>query len=111
MGIKISHSGGSGLLSKLALLLFFALMTSASAEQFSIKCPWQGYYYVSFDTDVGRVVYESPAVSARKGRIDKTDGDKIYFHLFKVGEKNSDLVWDASQMKLTWLDSRRQYSP
>ncbi|MFZ2155924.1 MAG: hypothetical protein WAV72_07375 [Bradyrhizobium sp.] len=92
--------------------VFLLLATPASAEQFSIKCPFQGFYYVTFDTDAGRAVYESPSGSPLKGRVDKEGGDKIHFHLVKMGIPDLDVVLDRSTQKLTWRgvpgDSRRQ---
>jgi len=90
--------------SRFALILFLLCTTSVNAQQFSIKCPFQTFYFVTFDTDTGRVVHESPAGSAMKGRIDKAEGDNIHFHLLKAGEHDFELIWDPSQKKLTWLD-------
>jgi hypothetical protein len=84
----------------LCLVLF---MTTAHAEQFSIKCPFTQAYFLTFDTDGKRVVFESPAGSALKGRIDQIVGNIFHFHLLKVGEEKFDLIWDGGQAKLTWI--------
>ena len=87
----------------LVLLCLDLFMISAHAEQFSIKCPFTQAYFLTFDTDDKRVVFESPAGSALKGRIDQMLGNIFHFHLLKVGEQKFDLVWDGGQEKLTWV--------
>jgi len=76
------------------------LSSTANAESFSIKCSYTSYFYVSFDTDSGRVVEETLSGSGLKGRIDKIDGERIYFHVLKVGEPNFDLIWDGREKVL-----------
>ena len=81
--------------------LFLSMLSStANAESFSIKCSYTSYFYVSFDTDSGRVVEETLSGSGLKGRIDKIDGERIYFHVLKVGEPNFDLIWDGREKVL-----------
>jgi hypothetical protein len=87
----------------LVLLCLVSFITSARAEQFSIKCQFTQAYFLTFDTDDKRVVFESPAGSALKGRIDQLLGNILHFHLLKIGEEKFDLVWDGGQEKLTWV--------
>jgi hypothetical protein len=89
-----------------ALLLIFCLevfATAATAEQFTIRCPFQGFFHVTFDTDTGKVVYEGPSGSPLKGRIDSAVSDSIRFHLVRVATKDFDVVWDASKQTMTWF--------
>jgi len=83
------------------LALFFPL--AANAERFSVKCPSRGHYHVTFDTDAGRVVYESPAGSALRGRIDKTLGNEIHFRLQKSGEEDFEGILGSDRERITWL--------
>jgi hypothetical protein len=88
-----------------SVLMMIAFATSAVAEQFSIKCPYGTYYFVTFDTDTGKVVYEMEAGTALKGNIDKIEGERIHFHLLKIGEPAFQLTWNSSQKKLVWLST------
>ncbi len=81
-------------------LLVSMLSSIANAESFSIKCSYTSYFYVSLDTDSGRVVEETLSGSGLKGSIDKIDGERIYFHVLKVGEPNFDLIWDGREKVL-----------
>jgi hypothetical protein len=93
----------SRLLLVASIFMLTVFTASAGAEQFSIKCPYGTYYFVTFDTDTGRVMYEMQAGTALKGRINKMEGERIHFHLLKVGESHFQLTWDSGEKKLTWL--------
>lgn len=75
----------------------------ACAERFSIQCLYTGAFYVSFDTESGKVVEETLSGSGLKGRIDKIDGERIDFHVLIAGAPNMDLVWDGRKKTLTAL--------
>jgi hypothetical protein len=73
----------------------------ANAESFSIKCIYgPGAFYVSFDTESGKVVEETLSGQPLKGRIDKVDGDRIDFHVVIPGRPDMDIVWDGSKKTL-----------
>jgi hypothetical protein len=76
---------------------------SAKAEQFSVQCPFQGYYHVTVDTVTGRVVYESPAGSALRGRVDKTIGMAIHFRILKTGNADFEGVLATERERITWI--------
>lgn len=86
------------------LFLTTILYRHASAEQFSIECQWIQSYFVSFDTDTKRVVHESIAGTALKGRISVATAEEIRFTLLRVGTPPFELIWRPSGGKLTWLD-------
>jgi hypothetical protein len=76
----------------------------ANAESFSIKCIYYtGPFYVSFDTELGKVVEETLDGSPLKGRIDKIDGERIDFHVVIPGRPSMDIVWDGREKTLTVL--------
>jgi hypothetical protein len=75
----------------------------ANAQRFSIKCSEARYFYVSFDTESGKVVEETLSGFALKGRIDKIDGERIDFHVAIPQRPDMDLVWDGSKKTLTVL--------
>jgi hypothetical protein len=75
----------------------------ANAESFSIKCLYMTGFYVSFDTDSGKVVEETLSGQPLKGRIDKIDGERIDFHVAIPERPDMDLVWDGSKKTLTVL--------
>lgn len=75
----------------------------ANAESFSIKCLHMTGFYVSFDTDSGKVVEETLSGFALKGRIDRIDGERIDFHVEISQRPDMDLVWDGSKKTLTVL--------
>ena len=56
----------------ISLLMLLLQATPANAERFTVRCANQGYYHVTFDTDSGRVVFESVAGLALKDRIEST---------------------------------------
>ena len=93
----------------LVLLFLVTLSTSAAAEQFSIKCYLMQAYYVTFDTETKRVVYESPGSdgplggSATKGTINSEISNELKFELVWKGMPKFDLVWDSSTRRLTWI--------
>lgn len=77
--------------------------TIAFGESFSIKCEYQGLYYVTFDTASSNVVFESPAGTKMKGRIDKLTSETISFHLLLPGAENFDLILEGERRRLIWL--------
>jgi hypothetical protein len=81
----------------------FLIATAANGEQFSVKCPYQGYYHVTIDVDSGKVVFESAAGSALKGRVDKTVGGEIHFRLFKAGERDFEVVLSPNRDSILWV--------
>jgi hypothetical protein len=93
----------------------FAMSCSiANAEKFSIKCAQAGYFYVSFDTESGKVVEETLSGRPLKGRIDRIDGERIEFHVAIPGIPDMELVRDGQEKKLTTVpipgDSSRDRS-
>lgn len=87
-------------------LIVVSTMLSASvadAEQFSIKCMYMSAYFVTFDTDDARVVYERPTSRSMKGHIDQVTENGYRFHLLMVGEPRFDLSWDRTKSELTWI--------
>jgi hypothetical protein len=79
------------------------LSSAAMAEQFSLQCVWYEPYFVTFDTDGRRVVFESPAGSALAGRIHASTTEKIDFDLLRAGQSKFDLTWSHGDGKLTWI--------
>jgi hypothetical protein len=73
----------------------------ANAERFSIKCLYMTGFYVSFDTDSGKVVEETLSGQPLKGRIDNIDGERIDFHVAIPGIPDMEMVWDGQEKKLT----------
>jgi hypothetical protein len=73
----------------------------ANAESFSIKCLYMTGFYVSFDTDSGKVVEETLSGRPLEGRIDKIDGERIDFHVVMPGIPDMELVWDGHEKTLT----------
>jgi hypothetical protein len=73
----------------------------ANAESFSIKCLYMTGFYVSFDTDSGKVVEETLSGQPLKGRIDRIDGERIDFHVVMPGIPDMELVWDGHEKTLT----------
>jgi hypothetical protein len=111
--LRISKLGHAHARVGLGSVVFLAMSSSmACAERFSVKCAYHIPYYVSFDTESGKVVHETPAGSVMTGRVDKIDGERIYFHLVMPGEPNFDLIWDGHEKSLAWLaipnNSRRR---
>jgi hypothetical protein len=86
----------------------------ANAESFSIKCLYMTGFYVSFDTDSGKVVEETLSGRPLDGRIDKIDGKRIDFHVVMPGIPDMELVWDGHEKTLTTVpipgDSSRDRS-
>lgn len=58
-------------------------------------------FYVSFDTDSGKVVEETLSGQPLKGRIDRIDGARIDFHVVIPGIPDMELVWDGQEKTLT----------
>jgi hypothetical protein len=84
--------------------LFAMSCSIANAESFSIKCVYgPGAFYVSFDTESGKVVEETLSGRPLKGRIDKIDGERIDFHVLIPGTPDMDIVWDGSKKIITIL--------
>jgi hypothetical protein len=86
----------------------------ANAESFSIKCLYMTGFYVSFDTDSGKVVEQTLSGRPLDGRIDKIDGERIDFHVAIPGIPDMEMVWDGQEKKLTTVpipgDSSRDRS-
>ena len=96
----------------ISLLMLLLQATPANAERFTVRCANQGYYHVTFDTDSGRVVFESVAGLALKGRIESTAAADTVFRLLKSGTKDFEVVLAASRDRVTWVaipgDNTRQ---
>jgi len=96
----------------ISLLMLLLQATPANAERFTVRCANQGYYHVTFDTDSGRVVFESVAGLALKGRIESTAAADTVFRLLKSGTKDFEVVLAASRDRITWVaipgDNTRQ---
>jgi hypothetical protein len=99
-----------GAIARICLMKHFAIGSAAlvamscsiaNAESFSIKCIHMSGFYVSFDTEFGKVVEETLSGRPLKGRIDKIDGERIYFHVVIPGTPDMDLVWDGGKKTLT----------
>jgi hypothetical protein len=91
----------------IVLMLLFDLgwlsLSPAIADQFSIECGWTTSYYVTFDSDARRVVYESPGGTALKGWITAVSAHEVRFDLLRVGTLPFDLAWSENNGKLTWV--------
>jgi hypothetical protein len=83
------------------LLSFWA--SSAVAAQFSIECAWVQPYYVTFDTETKRAIFESPASRQLRGRITNAAEGRLDFYLLMVSEPKFDLIWNFHDKKLTWV--------
>src|SRR5262249_44939041 len=79
------------------------LNCAAMAEQFSLECAWYEPYFLTFDTEAGQAIFESPAGSALAGRVHSLAAGRIEFDLLRVGQSKLDLIWDGGEGKLTWI--------
>jgi hypothetical protein len=92
------------LAASVALSAFFTWCLPAEAEKFSIKCVFLYEYYVSFDTEVRRAVYENTLTgSTMKGTIGFIRDNEIAFDLLIAAKPKFELVWNETTKKLTWL--------
>jgi hypothetical protein len=89
----------------LSALLFSLAVScpSAHAERFSIRCFYTQPFYVTFDTESGRVVEETLSGSLLKGVIDRIEDGRIDFHVTRPGTLAFELIWDARTSKLSGL--------
>jgi hypothetical protein len=98
----------------IASAALLAMCSIANAESFSIKCLYMTGFYVSFDTDSGKVVEETLSGRPLEGRIDKIDGERIDFHVEIPQRPDMELVWDGLEKTLTTVpipgDSSRDRS-
>jgi hypothetical protein len=83
-------------------------MAQHLAEPFSIRCERDGYYFLSFDTNTRRVVYEAasrPGSEGRmyKGRILSVDGQDIRFDLIVGGLPRSEFVYRRKEAVIDLL--------
>lgn len=87
----------------ITLTISLTISSAATAEQFSIRCAREVWHYVTFDTDLNRVVYKSASGSALKGQIISTTADEIKFDLIQLGSPKSDVIWRQNDGTLTWI--------
>jgi hypothetical protein len=96
----------------ISLLMLLLEATPANAEQFTVRCANRGYYHVTFDTDSGRVVFESVAGLALKGRFERTAAGDTVFRLVKSGTRDFEVILATSRDSITWVgipgDNTRQ---
>lgn len=86
----------------ITLIILLALSSPAYSEQFSIGCERQGsLHYVTFDTDLKRVIYENASEIPIKGKIISASGDEIRFDLIQMGRPKYDVIWRPAEGKLT----------
>jgi hypothetical protein len=84
-----------------AVVILIVLSDPAWAEQFSIRCARDGWYFMTFDTDAKRAVSESPGGSAQKGPIDSITAEAIHFKLLRGGQSPVSLVWMRGPNQVT----------
>jgi hypothetical protein len=95
-----------------ALVLFgvlfqMAMTKLALAEQFSVKCmSYTFVYYVTFDTERKRAVYEIEQGEVKKGPITAAEASEIHFDLLTVGGPNVKLIWNERAKTVTWAGVR-----
>jgi hypothetical protein len=94
----------------LAFLGWSVSFTQPRSEQFSLRCILYEPYFITFDTDAKRVVYESPAGSARKGAIIEQNDQLMRFELLRVGETPLQFVWHKQDQTLL-LESHPAWRP
>jgi|SRR5215213_6313947 len=87
----------------ITLIISLTLSSAAAAEQFSIRCAREVWHYVTFDTDLNRVVYESASGSALKGQIISVTADEIKFDLVQLGSPRFEVNWRQNDGTLTWI--------
>jgi hypothetical protein len=84
------------------LIIALTMSSAATAEQFSIGCERQGsLHYVTFDTDLKRVIYENASEIPIKGQIISASGDEITFDLIQIGRPKYNLIWRPAEGELT----------
>ena len=90
------------------LLALSMAAVPAASEQFSIKCyseraaPSHDNFF-TFDTESGKIVYESLSGFRYKGRITTRDTDNLQFSVYAGGTRSFDLRWDEKVKELTWF--------
>ena|SRR5687767_7576526 len=87
----------------ITMIISLTLSSAAIAEQFSIRCAREVWHFVTFDTDLNRVVYESASGSALKGEITSMTADEIKFDLVQLGSPKFDVIWRQNDGTLTWI--------
>jgi hypothetical protein len=86
------------------ILLSTVICMPASAEQFSIKCAGGGFfYYMTFDTDLKKSIYQVEHGGIKKGPITSLTKDEIRFNILTVGRPPRKLILNDSNKKITWL--------
>jgi hypothetical protein len=86
-----------------ACIFILAFGATANAEHFSIKCEQTGWHFMTFDTQEGKVVYETASGRALKGHIAATTEGEIRFDLLQMGSPKFDLIWKRAEGVLTWI--------
>jgi hypothetical protein len=91
-------------------------MTQDLGAPFSVRCERDGYYFLSFDTNTRRVVYEAasrPGSEGRmyKGRILSVDGEDIRFDIIVGGLPRSEFVYRRKEAVINLLqqDGRPEF--
>jgi hypothetical protein len=79
---------------------------------FSVRCERDGYYFLSFDTNMRRVVYEAASRPGSegmmyKGQILSVDGEDIRFDIIVGGLPRSELVYRRKEAVINLLHGGR----
>ncbi len=93
----------NGITCPVAWIFILAFSAAANAEQFSIKSEQTGWHFMTFDTQEGKVVYETAGGRALKGHIAASTQDDIRFDLLQSGSPKFDLIWKRAEGTLTWI--------
>lgn len=91
-----------------------ALITYPSgvlAKQFSLNCKSYSPYFMTFDTEAGRVIYESISGTALKGIITERRDDEISFELIRVASPRVSGIWSGREGQMTWPSQTQPNSP
>jgi hypothetical protein len=67
------------------LLPLFLLVTPAAAEQFTVRCERESYYFFTFDTETGRMASETVHGGTYRGEIKSISDSEIVFVQFVTG--------------------------
>ena len=86
------------------IAITMALGCPAAAEPFTIRCARDGYYFLTFDTQARRVVYEAPSTHLQgpmyKGHITSTTESEILMEFLVGGRPPVPMIWDRVRWTL-----------
>jgi hypothetical protein len=85
----------------LSLWVLLNLLALADAEQFSIRCMSYEPYFLTFDTDARRMIFETSAGSAFKGEISEQTPEEFQLTLRRPGQPKLKFIYRTAEQKVT----------